>query len=145
MKGTGASMGHAPPPLSQGSFITQAEGKGFQINGGTRRPIIRGGPAFDSARRLIKVAGGGRESARTNSRFGREVSQAVRSFSQVRGRIEGEGEMLNRRWVFLLVSAVVICSVAAGTWYYRSKCHGVDACAAAEAESHERDRPTEPQ
>jgi hypothetical protein len=53
--------------------------------------------------------------------------------------------MLNRRGVFLLFSVVVICSIAAGTWYYRSKCHGVDACAAANAESHERDTPGEPQ
>jgi hypothetical protein len=53
--------------------------------------------------------------------------------------------MVNRRWLFLLFSVVVICSIAAGIWYYRSKCHGVDACAAAEAESHERDKPSEPQ
>jgi hypothetical protein len=54
-------------------------------------------------------------------------------------------EMFNRPWTFLLFSVVVICSIAAGTWYYRSKCHGVDACAAVEAESHERDTPKEPQ
>jgi uncharacterized protein (UPF0333 family) len=53
--------------------------------------------------------------------------------------------MLKRWWVLLLLLVVVIGSVAAGTWYYRSKCHGMDACAAAEAESHERDRPSEPQ
>lgn len=53
--------------------------------------------------------------------------------------------MLKRWWVLLLLLVVVIVSVAAGTWYYRSKCHGMDACAAAEAESHERDRPSEPQ
>jgi hypothetical protein len=47
-------------------------------------------------------------------------------------------EMLNRRSIFLLVSIVVICLIAAGTWYYRSKCHGMDACAAADAESHQR-------
>lgn len=52
--------------------------------------------------------------------------------------------MLNRRWLFLLFSVLVICSIA-GTWYYRSKCHGMDACAAADAESHERDTPSEPQ
>ena len=53
--------------------------------------------------------------------------------------------MLNRRWAVLLLLLVVVCSVAAGTWYYRSKCWGMDACAAAEAESHERDKPSDPQ
>jgi hypothetical protein len=53
--------------------------------------------------------------------------------------------MLNRRWIFLLLLVVGIGAIAAGTWYYRSKCHGVDACAAAAAESHERDTPSEPQ
>ena len=51
---------------------------------------------------------------------------------------------VDRKWL-LLLAVVVICAVTAGTWYYRSRCHGVDACAAAEAESHERDRPSEPQ
>ncbi|CAN5438138.1 hypothetical protein BH11PSE4_BH11PSE4_36770 [soil metagenome] len=51
---------------------------------------------------------------------------------------------VDRKWLVLL-AAMVICGLAAGTWYYRSKCHGVDACAAAEAESHERDTPSEPQ
>jgi len=54
--------------------------------------------------------------------------------------------MLNRRWmIVLLVSVVIVCSIVAGARYYLSKCHGMDACAAAEAESHERDKPTEPQ
>jgi hypothetical protein len=53
--------------------------------------------------------------------------------------------MINRRWIFLFLAIVVIGLIAAGTWYYRSQCHGVDACAAAEAESHERDKPSEPQ
>jgi len=53
--------------------------------------------------------------------------------------------MLKRRWAALLFLLVVGCSIAAGTWYYQSKCWGMDACAAAEAESHERDKPTEPQ
>jgi hypothetical protein len=52
--------------------------------------------------------------------------------------------MLNRRSGVLLLLFVVVCSIAAGTWYYRSKCHGMDACAAAGAESHERDTPSEP-
>jgi len=51
---------------------------------------------------------------------------------------------IDRKWL-LLFAVVVLCAVAAGTWVYRSKCHGVDACAAAEAESHERDTPPEPQ
>jgi uncharacterized membrane protein YpjA len=54
-------------------------------------------------------------------------------------------EMINRRWIFLLLAVVVIGLIVTGTWYYRSQCHGVDACAAAEAESHERDKPSEPQ
>jgi hypothetical protein len=45
----------------------------------------------------------------------------------------------------ILLLLAVICSVAAGTWYYRSKCHGMDACAAAAAESQEREKPREPQ
>jgi hypothetical protein len=53
--------------------------------------------------------------------------------------------MLTRRLVFLLFLVLAICSIAAGSWYYRSKCHGMDACAAADAESHERDTPSEPQ
>jgi hypothetical protein len=54
--------------------------------------------------------------------------------------------MLKRRWmIFLLVSVVIVCSIFGGARYYLSKCHGMDACAAAEAESHERDKPTEPQ
>lgn len=53
--------------------------------------------------------------------------------------------MLNRRSGVLLFILFVVCSIAAGTWYYQSKCHGMDACAAADAESHERDKPKETQ
>jgi hypothetical protein len=53
--------------------------------------------------------------------------------------------MINRQWIFLVLAVVVIGLIVGGTWYYRSKCHGVDECAAAEAESHERDKPSEPQ
>jgi hypothetical protein len=49
-----------------------------------------------------------------------------------------------RHWLWLL-AIVLIGAVATGTWIYKSKCRGFDACTAAEAESHERDRPTEPQ
>lgn len=53
--------------------------------------------------------------------------------------------MFNRRWL-VLIAVVFVCAIAAvGTWNYRSKCYGMDACAAADAESHERDKPTEPQ
>lgn len=52
--------------------------------------------------------------------------------------------MLNRRAGVLVLILVVACAIAAGVWYYQSKCHGMDACAAAGAESHERDRPSEP-
>ena len=51
---------------------------------------------------------------------------------------------LKRNWMWLL-AVVLIGSAAAGTFVYKSKCRGVDACAAAEAERHERDRPSEPQ
>lgn len=54
--------------------------------------------------------------------------------------------MSNRRWViFLLVSVLSVCSIVAGARYYLSRSHGMDACAAAEAESLERVKPTEPQ
>jgi hypothetical protein len=54
--------------------------------------------------------------------------------------------MSNRRWViFLLVSVLIVCSIVAGARYYLSRSHGMDACAAAEAESLERVKPTEPQ
>lgn len=52
---------------------------------------------------------------------------------------------MNRRLGALLFLVVVLCAIIAGTWYYRSKCHGMDACAAAEAESHEREKPGETQ
>jgi hypothetical protein len=54
-------------------------------------------------------------------------------------------EMSKRRWIFLIVIVVIVGSIAAGTRYYFSKCHGMDACAAADAEGHERDKPSEPQ
>jgi hypothetical protein len=54
-------------------------------------------------------------------------------------------EPFNRRWVFLVITAVIACSILAGARYYYSRCHGMDACAAVEAESHERDKPNEPQ
>ena len=50
----------------------------------------------------------------------------------------------NRNWLWLL-AILLIGAAAAGTWIYNSKCRGFDACTAAEAESHERDRPSEPQ
>jgi hypothetical protein len=55
--------------------------------------------------------------------------------------------MSKRRWIFLLIMImiVIVGAIAAGTRYYLSKCHGMDACAAADAESHERDKPSEPQ
>lgn len=47
--------------------------------------------------------------------------------------------------IFLLLSLVIgITAVVAGVSYYRSQCHGIDDCAAAAAESHERDRLNEP-
>ena len=52
---------------------------------------------------------------------------------------------MNRRLGVLLLFVFVMCAITAGTWYYRSKCWGIDSCAAAEAESHERDKPNEAQ
>ena len=53
--------------------------------------------------------------------------------------------MRNRWWLLPFFAVVAIGLISAGIGYYRSKCHGMDACAAAEAESHERDKPNEPQ
>ena len=53
--------------------------------------------------------------------------------------------MSKRRWIFLLVMIVILGAIAAGARSYFSKCHGMDACAAADAESHERDKPSDPQ
>lgn len=52
---------------------------------------------------------------------------------------------MKRRLSVLIFLATIVGAIAAGTWYYRSRCWGMDACAAAEAESHERDKPSEPQ
>lgn len=54
-------------------------------------------------------------------------------------------KMANRRWLLFLATVLICFVAAAGTWHYRSKCHGLEACAAAEAESHEREKPSEPQ
>ena len=43
------------------------------------------------------------------------------------------------------MGVLVACAVTAGGWLYSHKCHGIDACAAQSAESHERDAPKEPQ
>jgi hypothetical protein len=53
--------------------------------------------------------------------------------------------MSKRRWIYVLVLVAIVGAIAAGTRYYLSKCHGMDACAAADAESHEREKPNEPQ
>ncbi|MES2197581.1 MAG: hypothetical protein V4517_24445 [Pseudomonadota bacterium] len=51
--------------------------------------------------------------------------------------------MTMRRWA-LVIGVVLIGAIAVG-WYvnYRSKCHGIDDCAARAAESRERDTPSE--
>ncbi|MDP1868639.1 hypothetical protein [Bradyrhizobium sp.] len=51
--------------------------------------------------------------------------------------------MTMRRWAVLI--GVILIGAVAVTWYlnYRSKCHGIDECAARAAESHERDTPAE--
>ena len=46
--------------------------------------------------------------------------------------------------LILLVLLVIVIAAVAGFSYYRSQCHGIDDCAAATAESHERDRLSEP-
>ena len=52
--------------------------------------------------------------------------------------------MTIRRWAYL-IGILVVFAIAGGAWIYSRKCHGVDACAAQSAESHERDAPKEPQ
>ena len=52
---------------------------------------------------------------------------------------------MNSRLSALLFLVIIVSAISAGTWYYRSRCWGIDACAAAEAESHERDKPSETQ
>jgi hypothetical protein len=59
--------------------------------------------------------------------------------------LKGVSDMSKRGWILLLIAIALAGSIAAGTRYYFSKCHGMDACAAADAESHERDKPNEPQ
>jgi hypothetical protein len=51
--------------------------------------------------------------------------------------------MTMRRWALLI--GLILIGATAATWYYnyRSKCHGIDECAAQAAEGHERDTPTE--
>ncbi len=50
------------------------------------------------------------------------------------------------KWAWAaLVGAFLICAIVAGIFQYKSKCRGVDACAAQEAESQERDKPAEAQ
>jgi hypothetical protein len=41
----------------------------------------------------------------------------------------------SRAYFLLFVAA---CSIAASAYYYDSRCHGVDECAAQAAESHEK-------
>lgn len=51
--------------------------------------------------------------------------------------------MTIRRWAFL-IGLILIGAIAVGWYYnYRSKCHGIDDCAARAAEGRERDTPTE--
>ena len=52
--------------------------------------------------------------------------------------------MPKRSWAYLL-ALVLICAIAGGWfYYYKSKCHGIDECAAQAAEGKERDAPSEP-
>jgi len=52
---------------------------------------------------------------------------------------------MNRRLNVLLFLVIMVGAITAGTWYYRSRCGGMDACAAAKAESHEPNKPNETQ
>ena len=52
---------------------------------------------------------------------------------------------MNKRLSVLLFLVIIAGAIAAGTWYYRSRCWGMDACAAEKAESHERNKPSETQ
>lgn len=56
-----------------------------------------------------------------------------------------KSEMTKRASVICIIGAVIIggiCGVS--VWTYLRNCHGLDACAAQSAESHERDKPSEP-
>jgi hypothetical protein len=53
--------------------------------------------------------------------------------------------MSQRPWFIFLIMALIACSILVGARYYYSTCHGADECAAVDAESHERDKPSEPQ
>ena len=55
------------------------------------------------------------------------------------------GRKMNRRLNVLLFLVIMVGAITAGTWYYRSRCWGMDACAAAKAESHEPNKPNETQ
>ena len=52
--------------------------------------------------------------------------------------------MTIRRWAFLI--GLILIGAIDATWYfnYRSKCHGMEGCAARAAEGRERDTPAEP-
>ena len=50
------------------------------------------------------------------------------------------------KWAWAsLAGTILICAIVAGAFQYNSKCRGIDACAAQEAESQERDKPAETQ
>ena len=55
-----------------------------------------------------------------------------------------KSEMTNRASVYIIGAVIIggICGV--GVWTYLRNCHGLDACAAQSAESHERDKPSDP-
>ncbi len=95
-----------------------------------------------STRRAAPVGGTAHPAASLAVAAGKRPANEI---AACRDRVEGEGPEMNRRLGVLLLFVVVLCSIAAGIWYYRSKCWGMDQCAAAEAESHERDKPREAQ
>ena len=52
--------------------------------------------------------------------------------------------MSKRAWASV-VALVLICAIVVGAFIYKSKCRGVDACAAAAADGQERVKPDEVQ
>lgn len=103
--------------------------------------------AFGIAAALLVTAGSSNNRAPTAKSGGRIFFFGYPFASARRKTVMADKgtKMSKRRWIFLLIIVVIVGSIAAGTRYYLSKCHGMDACAAADAESHERDKPSEPQ
>ena len=54
-------------------------------------------------------------------------------------------ELMSKRAWASLMALIIICAIVAGAFVYKSKCRGIDACAAATADGQERIKPDEVQ